>query len=649
MVLTEITAQGQSAPVLLDSEIVEERSAEHLCLKVLAPGGWVAVTHIVKTIPFPVWILHTPSHSLRGAAKHLVITIDGKSRRLDQLSAGDLVLTASGPETVTCIENTGEVESLYDIRVDSDDHVYYSNGIASHNSTGIGAAEMFKLNTLRGYHSLYIAPLKEHVKTFADRLMNMQRGSVFPPEYILAKRLRNNMYYKESAKGGSFKLLNVLTDPTKIRGNSTRTCVVDEAQDMDPEHLEEINQAQKAYGSTKYNIFAGTSKDRDTLLQMKFDEGSGGVWHIPCKCKDKWHSLLDAEILPKMMHIDGLRCPNTRKPLRIESGQFVHASPRLLEMNNVSFHLPQLIVPQYAYGSEFAAIWKDFKAYPYPKFLREVMGIATEAGQSELSMDHLKNCCSDKTFDKIQADYFAGRGNYVALFSGCDWGGSDWNQAARTKLSYTVHSIWGLLPDGRLELVYAFRYAGMNYMEIAGCIADAHLKFKCHSMGTDNGGGQYYNAYMRDCGKIPFGKIIQFNYSDVKTFMERIPHPEATLMSLHRTDSISALIGDVKNKKLIFPRWDDAAPFATDFLNMRRNITEIPNSGRTIMRYIRPGSKADDFMQSTNYACMMKRIYTGEPTIPNRQLLAELSSLLGNSYNLGSGFGGGYGGGFVSG
>jgi hypothetical protein len=157
---------------------------------------------------------------------------------------------------------------------------------------------------------------------------------------------------------------------------------------------------------------------------------------------------------------------------------------------------------------------------------------------------------------------------------------------------------------------------------------EAHNKFKTFAIGTDNGGGSYYNAYMRDCGRIPTNKIISFNYTDTKLLLERIPHPEAHIMSLHRSDSISALISDIKAQKIRWPRWDDSSGFVLDCLNMRRNIVES-QSGRSVMRYVRHGSKADDFMQSTNYACMMKRIITQEAMIPNRQILDELGSLFG--------------------
>ena len=328
------------------------------------------------------------------------------------------------------------------------------------------------------------------------------------------------------------------------------------------------------------------------------------------------------------MSVDGIRCPHNGQLLKPASGEFVHASQRMLEMNRVSFHLPQVIVPEYASGERFLEIWTDFDRWPITKFLREVWGIALDTGSCELSETDLKACCADWTFDQIQSEVLSGKRRYAYIFSGLDWGGSDYNPATKSKISYTVHTMWGLRPDGIMDLIYAYRHAGQNYQDIAGTIVAAHNKFKAFGMGTDNGGGAYYNAYMRDCGRIPTNRIITFNYSETKSVLERIPHPDAHLYALHRTDSLTATIFDIKNKRVTFPRWDTSHGFVSDCLNLRRNITES-QSGRGVMRYMRPGSKSDDFLQSMNYALTLKRIVTKEAFIPNQQVLSELSQTLG--------------------
>lgn len=629
--LTRSTEHGYAEPMLLDHEIAEERSLEHLDQKVLAPSGiFVRVTHVYRTIPMEVWRLVTSNFQLFCAARHLVVTSEG-TRPVDQLRRGDLVLTEAGWESVLRAESTGERKELYDLRVDSEDHLYFTDGIASHNSTGIVAAELFKFAIFQIYKSIYVTPLREQSKTIADLMINMQRGSIYPPSYLLNKGYRNNLYYKESPSGGHIKLMHILTDVSKIRGNSAGSVIIDEAQDFDTEHLPEIEQVQKAFREERFTLFSGTSKDTDTCLEAQFRLGSGGVWHIPCGCPKKFHSMDpdNREEIRAMISVDGLKCPDSKsRLLNPLAGEFVHAIPSKLNLNMPSFHLPQVIVPEYAVGAGFSDIYRDFHRYPFNKFLREVWGLAVDSGVSELTEADLRKCCTEKTFAQTQADYLSGKVRYARVVSGVDWGGSDWEPAYRSKLSYTIHTVYGLRGDGRLELIHARQYDGMNYRDIAGLIVADHNRFKAFAMGTDNGGGAYYNAYMRDCGRIPSHLIIHFQYTDTKLMLDRIPHPEANIMSLHRSDSISALIADIKDQKIIWPRWDESSRFVLHCLNVRRNITETP-SGRTILRYIKHGSRADDFFMSTNYAAMMKRIINAEPLIPNAQIVDQLRHMFG--------------------
>ena len=624
--------------MLLDHEIAEIRSLEHLDKRVKAPNGeFVKVTHALKTIPMEVWELRTTYRALDCAGKHLVKTARGLLH-VQELVDGDWIDTEDGYEGIVECRPTGELREFYDLRVDSEDHLYYTNGIVSHNSTGICGAEYFKLNFLPYYSSLLLAPLQDHISTLADKMMEMQRGSVCPPEYIMRHKLRSNKYYKDSPNGGFVKFLHVLTDPTKVRGNSCPAVVIDESQDFDPEHLPEIEQVQKNYPKERTTIFTGTSKDLDTCLEGQYNQGSRGVWMVPCTCKDRWHPMNEAELVPKMVQVDGLSCPNNKtKLLDPATGMFVHEDENLLAQHRVSFHAPQVIVPEYAYGEGWVQIFKDFKRYPLNKFLMEVWGIAVDAGVSELKESDLKKCCCEFTFKQLQERYFSGKDRYIRLISGLDWGGSDWEPAHQLKKSYTVHVIYGVRGDGKMVLLYAYRYAGANYQDIAGTIVEAHNRFKTFAMGTDNGGGQYYNAYMRDCGRIGTNRIMHFQYTDTKLVLDHIPNPDANILSLHRSDSLSALIGDIKDERIIFPRWDEAQPFVGDCLNVRRNITESA-SGKKVMRYIRHGSKADDFFHATNYAAMIKRIIGDEPMIPNKQVMAEVASLLGLSTGTINGF-----------
>lgn len=804
--------------MLRDEDVLEERCVRSQNLQVLAPEGWVPVTHVVKTVPLPLWRIATVDYHLECADQHLVETVMYGFIPADRLLAGMLIVTKNGPQEVILSESCNTMESLYDIRVDSASHRYYAEGISSHNSTGIGGSELMKLDILPAYKSLYIAPMSDHVKTFAANLDRLQMGSVRPPELVLRQGLKNNQGRRTSATGGELKLLHVLSDVTRVRGNTAQTVAIDEClvgstlvatpdggaevdslragdqvlsfdtegritscsvvrvvskglrivwsvttrsgrhmictsneristptgwkylaefmsdsdiklcsrasyimadrsrssdrrvhvlgrstsasiasdflvsiapdflvsicyagvqpvfdvevaehhtlfaggiavhncQDMDYDHLVEIEQVQKAYDDVKCTIFSGTAKEKGTCLDQVFQASSMGIWHVKCSCKAGWHSLYDTEAIPKMISVDGLCCPTTGKLINPQFGEFVHAFPGQLRLNNVGFHLPQLIVPEYASGDAFLNIWRQFKkaerSNNINKFFMEIMGIAVDIGMSEITEDDLKSCCDDYTFASIWNDIKSGRRKYNYIVSGCDWGGTEFSRIDRTKVSYTVHSIYGIEGDGRMRLLHAYRYEGQHYTSVARSIADNLKRFQVFAVGADEGGGKYYNAYLRDQSGISSKRVITFAYSDTQQVMSKLDDPIATIMSLNRTDSISALYEDIKHRRLIFPTWQEASPFVNDFLHMRRNMTTSSQTGRTVMRYLRKSQLADDFLHSTNYAAMVKRVICRESLIPNQQLLRELLEQLGLHVQTGStGYVHGYSGGIVAG
>lgn len=624
--------------MLRADEVAEERCVAHLGIRVKSRAGFLDVTHVCKTCPLPVWRLETTGRTLLCAGKHLVVLgdDDGELCPVERLVPGCTVVTEDGAEMVTAVTDLGELRELYDLRVEGPDHVYFTNGILSHNSTGIGSALLYKFNMLDYHRALYIAPMKDQVKTFADKLQEMQRGSIFGPEQALAQGLRNNLYYKESKRGGSVRLMHLLTDPSRIRGQSVSDICIDEAQDFDTDHLPELAQVQKA-SKKPTMVFAGTSKDLDTCLETQFQMGSRGIWHVRGGKPGLWWSLNDPEVIDRIITVDGLRCPVTRRLLNPMDGMFVHEDERRLYAGFPSFHLPQLIVPEYATGNKWLEIWNDFLNYPRPKFLKEVMGIPVASGNREITEDDLKKMCDpEMTFEKIQAELTSGKRRYHYIVSGCDWGGSDYNPASATKQSYTVHVMLGITHEGNFDLIHAQRYAGMAYQDIAGHIVSKHNELGGFAIGADNGVGHYYNAYLRDCGKIRSDRLVLFQYNDVKDYLAPIQNSMFNLYSLNRTDSISALFSDVKapRYRLRCPRWDQSATYLNDFTNSIRSITETP-SGKNIMRYIRHGSKADDFMQAVNFAVTLGRVLLREPLIPSQQLIDELAHTM--QVDLGSG------------
>lgn len=98
-----------------------------------------------RTVPYPVWEIRTPTKTLTGADRHRVIRENREPVWMEDLRVGDRILTQDGVEEVISCRDLGIRTHMYCIEVNTPDandpnnHLYYSDGILSHNTTTAGA------------------------------------------------------------------------------------------------------------------------------------------------------------------------------------------------------------------------------------------------------------------------------------------------------------------------------------------------------------------------------------------------------------------------------------------------------------------------------------------------------------------------------
>jgi hypothetical protein len=73
--------------------------------------------------------------SLRAADRHIVIDSTGAERYIKDLTPNDSIATKYGPKRVARVVKREHSVNMYDLSLDDDRHLYYTNGILSHNST----------------------------------------------------------------------------------------------------------------------------------------------------------------------------------------------------------------------------------------------------------------------------------------------------------------------------------------------------------------------------------------------------------------------------------------------------------------------------------------------------------------------------------
>lgn len=501
-------------------------------------------------------------------------------------------------------------------------------------STTLIARQRIYADILSNFHSMYVTPHTNYLDQYANRFRSMEKLFRFPVTDV--KNYKQNKFYKEYPKNNTVKLFRVYESADPLRGHSGSEMIIDEAQNFDPSFEAVIDQCLKVY-RLRARYFAGTSLTTDTFLETKYQNGSRATWHIPTTDntgKRVWVNCGDEETVVKCIKPEGLICPYTGKPLRVETGEFVHEDAHAYNSGLASYHVPQIIVPELSTSSlsTWLEIWELFNK-DIVKFMQEVMGIPKEEGYREITLEDLKRmCCLPDTLQGLEAK--ARKGYYRFIISGLDWGGSDYNPVEKTKVSTTVHAILGVTPDKNIDILHMFRYGGMKYYEIAKTIADNHKRFRGTIMVSDDGAGDLYNNYLQESGYIRPDKhlVLRYTAPHTKLFGRVQSDGEKFLnhYAVNRTEAISSLFAAIKREpspRIRCYSWQQAQHMLEDFLHIYRNLIET-ESGAQKFRYRRHGSKKDDTLHAINFAYVAARVLLNEPLIDDRRLNDTLRHLL---------------------
>ena len=398
---------------------------------------------------------------------------------------------------------------------------------------------------------------------------------------------------------------------------------------LDPDFLPDIEQCQKA-SRMPTTIYAGTSTTTDSLLETKFLESSQAAWLLRApgynsqSAGQGWLNCSDKDDVLKAIQPQGLTNPATGKVIDVTEGRFVHQIQSNFEQGYLGFHIPQIIIPDYAnIPQKWMEIWNAFQSYDIKKFLQEILGIPTEEGMREITTQDLKNICVlPETPETLKHLAASNNGRYKYTVSGCDWGGSDYNPATKTKVSFTVHVILGICWDGSIEILHIRQYSGMDYRSISNQICEDHKAYNCIGIASDFGVGAAYNMLLRENPIIRPERHFIFGYVGPQSALIKAPSSGPgwfNQYSLNRTESITSLYQAIKSRRFRCYSWDLAQERLIELLNLYRVPTENVG-GNSGFRYQRHGSKADDTLHAINFAFCLARIILNEPIIEDPAL-----------------------------
>lgn len=181
------------------------------------------VSKVFRTVPYPVWKVHTKNFALCAADKHILVKENGELVWVENLSPGDRIKTERGVEEVTAVYPLDIRVHTYCVQVEHSDHLYYANGILSHNTTVAGSYLLWKAMFNNDQTILVAANKQSQAQEIMQRIRYAYEEC---PEYIRAGVVEYNKL-SISFENGS-RIISRATTPDAGRGLSISLLYLDE-------------------------------------------------------------------------------------------------------------------------------------------------------------------------------------------------------------------------------------------------------------------------------------------------------------------------------------------------------------------------------------------------------------------------------------
>ena len=147
-------------------------------------------------------------------------------------------------------------------------------------------------------------------------------------------------------------------------------------------------------------------------------------------------------------------------------------------------------------------------------------------------------------------------------------------------------------------------------------------------IGSDQGVGQYYNTMLRKTVPLNRHLIFQYVRQEAAELAINRNFPDRNMYLLNRDESLTSLFFAIKKKILSTYNWKEASGFLLECLNIVRVPDEKVDTGKTVFRYRKHGTKPDDVLHALNFAYTVLRMLTGESMYGNAELMRVITNNL---------------------
>ena len=471
-------------------------------------------------------------------------------------------------------------------------------------SVSLSRSEVFLGISIPQFQQLYVAPLQEQTRRYSDlylteairscplatRLQSKELFAMFSDAKLISAT-----GHQTFAIGTGIQLTYAKTSADRARGIMADMIDFDEIQDQESDPVEIISESLT---SSKYGCrrFTGTAKVTENLIEYKWQQSSMCEWVMKCEHCGTWAiPNMDGNVL-EMIGADGMHCLHCNARLNVRNGKWVAAHPDRMDTFR-GFHIPQVVCPAIVDDvAKWQRLLRKLTTGTLATFIQENLGISYSVGQRLLTRAHIQRQSILPSTKTLQEEIKSNPHRYSYVVAGVDWGGAELS-------SFTVVTVVGIRPDGRIDTLWARRYRGFDPDEQMTDIAHICRFYGVDAVGADIGMGLDKNILLAKRFGLP---IVQIQYTrQHKLFGINQSEGRTNTVKCWTIDKVMALdilFIAIRNGRIFFPK-DGFEIYTDDLLSPYETTTEV--GGMPHRLYLRNAARPDDFCHALCFACMV--------------------------------------------
>lgn len=498
-------------------------------------------------------------------------------------------------DTVLDIKDRG-IQACIDFSVARYEN-FVIDGVVTHNSTSLANFLLTEGVSIPQFRSLFVAPSKEQTSRFSNT--RFAKSLFFSPlikkHFITNSMPANNVTLRMLANGSEFFFSYASDDAERIRGVSADRICYDEVQSMILEAIEPVIRECLGASRYKYRMYCGTPLSAENDIEvLLWQKSTKNEWVVKCKHCGGNNILGWKNIGPRHLICSNEKC---EKEIDVRNGSWFKTNPKA---SNFGFRIPQIALHRNVATKEaYQSIIDKRNDYSKAQFNNEVLGVSDAMGARLISVNHIKALCEDYYWE----DYAVNPKNMhgvAEVVGGIDWGGQ-----SPTNVSRTTLGILGILPDGRLRLLYGKIYPSGHAIRDLDDIAKICTLFQCRIVVGDSGEGMLANAQLRQ--KLGYHIVFGNRYSGQKGTIKYNNNQNDPGYHSDKTIIIDQVMHCIIARRFQFPHWELMKKFSDDIMAAYEETTK---EGRRIWKHA--ATRPDDFLHSLALGWLASKIVTGQ-------------------------------------